>query len=183
MIGRLVRCVRVTSLATLLASSAVPSAANAGAGGMETIAAYRGTWIVRIVHHKTRYSKARTESSTVRNDCWRSVEYYACHQFADGKSAALIVYTYDATHDVYHTHAIVPGAASAPGGVLKIAGRTWTYPWQDTDDRGKTVFVRIVNTFRDPNTIDFRQEFSTDDAHWTRTADGVEHRLHSRGSP
>lgn len=173
----------VISLANLFASSAAPFAANAAARGIETIAAYRGTWIVHIVHHKTRFSKARTETSTVRNDCWRSAEYYACHQFADGKSAALIVYLYDATRDVYHTHAIVPGAAPATGGVLKIDGRTWTYPWQDTDDRGKTVYLRIVNTFRDRNTIDFRQEFSTDDTHWTRTADGVEHRLNSHGSP
>ena len=165
-----------TTLIVLLAGM---TTAPARANGLDVISAYQGSWSVRIVHHTTKYSRARTDTSTLRNDCWRSFDYYACHQFADGKSAALVVYTYDAKAHTYATHAIVGGTASANGGILTIAGNTWTYPWQDKDDSGKTVHIRIVNTFRDRNTIAFRQEFSLDNRTWIRTADGVEHRLHS----
>lgn len=108
--------------------------------------------------------------NTVRNECWRSIDYYACHQFVNGKSAESWCIP---------THVIVGGTAPASGGILQISGNTWTYPWQDKDESGKTLHARIVNTFRDSNTIAFRQEVSLDDRTWIRTADGEEHRLHS----
>lgn len=159
----------------LCAASSATVAAQTHGSGIEKISSYAGTWTSRIVHYATKYSKARVETATVRNDCWRSADYYSCHQFVDGRSSALIVYTYDAKHRLYHTHAIPQDGNPAPSGLLTITGNTWMFPWQDRDG-GKTVYVRIVNVFRNPRTIDFRQEFSLDNTHWTKTADGVEHR-------
>lgn len=159
---------------TWSAGGCVAASAESAPVGLGKIAAYQGTWNTKIVYHKTLFSKPRTEAAIVRNDCWRSTDFYACHQFVAGRSAALVVYTYDAGRDVYHTHAIVAGDAPASGGTLEIVGNRWTYPWRDRDARGKPVYLRIVNVFRNSRTIDFRQEFSYDDAHWTRSADGVE---------
>ncbi|GAC1391910.1 MAG: hypothetical protein NVSMB31_09590 [Vulcanimicrobiaceae bacterium] len=140
------------------------------------IAVYAGTWNTSIEHFATKYSKARVDSASVTNACWRSNDYYACNQIVGGKSAALIVYTYDTAGKVYHTHAVPKDGSPAQGGELRIVGNTWTYPWKDHDG-SKTVYIRILNTFRDPATIDFRQEVSLDNAHWTLTAQGVEHKV------
>ena len=61
-------------------------------------------------------------------------------------------------------------------GVLTIEGNTWTFPWQYSD-KGKVVFIRIVNIFSNRDTIDFHEGFSFDKIHWTATADGVERRV------
>ena len=45
--------------------------------------------------------------------------------------------------------------------------------WQTTED-GKTTYFRVVNVWTSATTIDFRQEFSTDQEHWTVMASGHE---------
>lgn len=143
---------------------------------IDAIMAYQGTWNATITHYKTKYSNPRSETSVVRNNCWRDGGYAACHQIVNGKSGALIVYTYDAPARVYHTHVVPPDGGAPSTGALLIDGNTWTFPWQDKDD-GKTVYLRILNVFTDSSTIQFREEFSLDDVHWTRAADGIEHRV------
>ena len=149
---------------------------EARAAGLDAIAIYNGQWHSDVTHYKTAYSKAREETSDVRNDCWRSAAYYVCDQFVSGISVALIVYTYDSKKNIYHPRPVMPDGSSPSSGTLLIAGNTWTYPWQDKDG-SKTVYIRIINTFLDRNTIQFRQEFSYDGAHWTVTARGLEHRV------
>jgi hypothetical protein len=39
------------------------------------------------------------------------------------------------------------------------------------------VYFQVVNTFTAPETIEYRQEFSEDQQHWTVTAKGLEHKL------
>lgn len=165
---------RVCSLiAGLLLFTCMPSVIRAA--GIDTISAYSGSWRSHIVHYKTAYSKARTEDSRLKNDCWRSAGYFACDQFVDGPSKALVVFTYDAPRRVYHTYAVPTDGSPAASGRLVISGNTWTFPWQD-QDKGKTVYARVVNIFRNPDTIEFREEFSLDRKHWTLTARGIEHR-------
>ncbi|MDQ2679493.1 MAG: hypothetical protein M3Y21_00495 [Candidatus Eremiobacteraeota bacterium] len=146
------------------------------AAGIATISAYAGTWHSHIEHYKTAYSKARVEDTNFRNDCWRSAGYFACDQFVNGPSAALIVFTYDPKGDVYHTYTVPTDGSPAGSGKLIIAGNTWTFPWQD-EDNGKKVYARVVNVFRDPNTIEFRSEYSLDNTHWIITGRGIEHRV------
>ncbi|MDQ2866251.1 MAG: hypothetical protein M3R51_08490 [Candidatus Eremiobacteraeota bacterium] len=172
----LVRRAAITATLVLLCSLATVQQIRAA--GIDTITAYAGTWQSHVVHYKTAYSKARTETTHLRNDCWRSAGYFACDQFLEGASKALIVFTYDTAHNVYHTYAVPTDGTPASSGKLLIAGNTWTFPWKDTD-KGRTVYGRVVNIFSAPNTIEYRQEYSYDKAHWTVTARGTEHRLSS----
>lgn len=171
---RSIRSAAPVLLAVLFAAAAATPTARAA--GIDTISAYAGTWQSHIVHYKTAYSKARTEDTHLRNDCWRSAGYYACDQFVDGPSKALIVFTYDAAHDVYHNYAVPTDGSPASSGKLLIVGNTWTFPWQEQDN-GKTVYARVVNIFHDANTIEFREEYSLDQKHWTVTGRGIEHRI------
>jgi len=66
--------------------------------------------------------------------------------------------------------------SAATSGELLISGDTWVYPWQDKDG-AKTVYLRVVNTFVDSDTIRYRQEFSLDKRHWTVASTGIERRL------
>ncbi|MBS0194304.1 MAG: hypothetical protein JSR34_08650 [Proteobacteria bacterium] len=151
--------------------------ANAKAAeGIDAIAVYAGSWKTDTVHVDTPFGKAGHETGTLRNDCWRSGEFYACHQYVDGKSAALLVFAYDPARHTYATYPIAPGATAAPAGQLLVEGNTFTFPWQSTQD-GKTTRFRVVNVFTDANHIAFRQEYSTDGVHWNTMATGSDTRV------
>ncbi len=152
------------------------AAAAAPASGIDVIAAYAGMWKSDTAHLDTPYSKAAKESATLRNDCWRSGEFYVCHQYVDGDSKAVIVFSYDAKTNAYATYPITAGADSVHAGKLVIDGNVWTFPWQTTD-KDKTTWFRVVNTFTTLNTIEFRQEYSVDQVHWIAMATGTEHKL------
>lgn len=163
-------------LVALLGLGAPAAAADNGGDAIGKIGVYAGAWKSRIVHYQTTYTKARIENLAVRNDCWRSSSYYVCDQFVNGKSAAFIVYTYNASQRLYHLQVISKDGNPPVSGVLTIEGNTWTFPWQYSD-KGKVVFIRIVNIFSNRDTIDFHEGFSFDKIHWTATADGVERRV------
>ncbi len=141
--------------------------------GIDAIQAYAGTWKTEMEHFNTAYSKAGKESTTLHNDCWKSGEFYACHQIVNGESKALIVFTYDSKTKAYTTYPIMLDGRAAGHGKLVIEGNVWTYPWEDTEN-GKTTYFRVVNTFTTPKTIEFRQEYSTDQKSWTLMAKGTE---------
>ena len=145
------------------------------AAGISAIAVYNGSWKSEITHLDTPQSKSGAEWSTLRNECWRSGDFYVCHQFVDGASKAVIVFSYNAKTNSYTTYPISPDADSVHAGKLLIDGNTWTFPWQVTVD-GKTTQFRVVNVFTDANTIEFREEYSEDQSHWIAMATGSEHR-------
>jgi hypothetical protein len=156
---------------TLLVYAASPAFAQVG--GIDWIGAYEGTWKTETEHFPTAYSKAGKESSTLHNDCWKSGDFFACHQIVNGESKALIVYTYDPQSKTYTTYPIMPDGSAAGHGKLVIVGNVWTYPWEFTEN-GKTTYFRVVNTFMAPNRIEFRQEYSTDQQNWTLMSKGTE---------
>jgi hypothetical protein len=162
-------------LAWVLATASLASAAN----GIDTIYAYEGTWKCETEHFKTAYSEPKKESTTLRNDCWRSGGYFACDQFVDGKSVALIVFTYDAKEDVFHNYAVPVDGGEASSGKLLVKGNVWTFPWQATSKtNGQPIYFHVVNVFTTPDAIEYRQEFSSDQAHWTVMSKGVEKKQH-----
>jgi hypothetical protein len=170
--------------ALLLASSSVfaaaPAPAAPSAEGVKTFARYAGTWKTDLHHVETPYSKPSNESMTVKNDCWHSEVFYVCDQNIDGAPKALIVFFYNAEDKVYGSFPITAGSESVHRGEVDVDGRTITFPWQ-INDNGKTVFMRIVNTFTSADAMDFRQEYSEDGKAWRSIATGVETRVAAAG--
>lgn len=143
---------------------------------LAVIRAYEGSWSIKIDNLDTAHSKASHEETSLRNDCWRSGGFYACNQYVNGESKALIVFTYDAEKGRYTTYPIPAGGGPAGSGALEIKGNVWTFPWEQTED-GKTTHYRVVNVFESPTKISYRREFSTDAVSWTVMATGNEVKL------
>ena len=141
--------------------------------GVDAILAYEGTWKVQGERFTTQYSTAGKEDSTLRNECWKSGAYVACNQYVNGESKVLIVYTYNDLLKMYSTYPIQPNGQPATAGRLQIVGNVWTYPWEVTQ-AGATTYFHVVNVFTGPGHIDYAQEFSPDNVHWTQMAKGSE---------
>jgi hypothetical protein len=143
--------------------------------GIDAIRAYEGAWDINIEHFDTAHSKASREHTSLRNDCWKSGGYFACNQYVDGESKVLLVFIYNQAKNEYTSYQIPPGGGETGSGKLLIDGNVWTFPWQ-TKDGDSTTYFHVVNVFVAPDRIEFRQEFSTDNAHWTVMAKGMETR-------
>ena len=138
-------------------------------------ARYAGTWNVQLTHVETPYSKPGNETMTVRNDCWRSEVFYVCDQIIDGAPKALIVFFYNAEDKIYGSFPITARSDNVHRGEVMVDGKSVVFPWQ-INDNGKTVYMRIVNTFTSAESMDFRQEYSLDGKTWEAMATGVEHK-------
>ena len=141
--------------------------------GIDAIMAYAGTWKVRGTRFATPYSKAGEEDSTLRNECWKSGEYVACRQIVNGESKVMLVFTYSDLLKMYTSYPILQNGEAATAGRLQIVGNVWTFPWEVTQG-GATTYFRVVNVFTGTDHIDYAQEFSPDNVHWTRMATGSE---------
>lgn len=165
-------------IAAVAVGLAVASVVHAGEPvGLDKLKAYAGSWQGEIHHVDTPFSKAGAESMALRNDCWRTDLYYVCEQIVGGEPKVLLVFTYDAKTDTYTSRPIPADGGPAGSGELRIQGSVWTFPWTGTDKQGKTVYFHVLNTWSSPDRIEFRQEYSTDNAHWTVMATGRETRV------
>ena len=142
--------------------------------GIDAIWAYSGVWKVEMEHFDTAQSKAGHEKT---NPCATPAGnigvYLACNQYVDGESKILLVFTCSSTDNTCTSYQIPANGAEAGKGRLVMEGNTWIFPWQVTED-GKTTYFRVVNVFTTADKIEFRQEYSTDNARWTVTAKGTE---------
>ena len=149
--------------------------------GLDVLSAYAGRWHTEVHFLDTPYSQKSDSSYELRNDCWRSAGFYACDQFVGGESKALIIYTYDADHG-YTSFPIPVGAGEVHAGHMDVQGKVWTFPWKSVKD-GKTVYFHVTNTWASPDSIQFRQEYSTDGQQWVPMADGRETRIQGTAVP
>lgn len=153
-------------------------ALSAGAGaqtqptGIDAIAGYAGEWKTQMDHVDTPYSKKGHEEATLENDCWKSGVYFACRQIVNGDPKILLVFTCKDQHDCT-SYQIPSDGGQAGSGKVVLDGKTWMFPWNSTED-GKTTYFRVVNVWTSATAIDFRQEYSTDQQHWTVMATGHE---------
>jgi hypothetical protein len=145
-------------------------------GGIETIMAYAGSWKVNGERFATAHSDAGKEESTLRNDCWKSGAYVACNQYVNGESKVLLVFTYSDLTKMYTSYPIPNDGEAAGAGRLQIVGDVWTFPWE-VSKSGVTTYFHVVNVFKGHDHIDYAQEFSPDNVHWTRMAQGSETRI------
>lgn len=141
--------------------------------GVDAVMAYAGTWKVQGERFATAHSDAGKENSTLRNDCWKSGAYVACNQFVNGDSKVLLVFTYNDKQKMYTSYPIPQDGEPASSGRLQIIGNVWTFPWQVTQG-AQITFFHVVNVFTAPDHIEYAQEFSTDNVHWTTMAKGTE---------
>ena len=149
------------------------ASAHASEDPLSVLSAYAGTWSTAVNRYDTEFSKAGVEHSSLRNDCWRSGNFYTCRQIVDGDEKALLVFIYDAERDLYRSFPIQTNSNKVFAGTLSIKGAVWTFPWE-MEDKGQQVHFRVTNTFRDPTHIDYVEEYSFDSEHWITTARGHE---------
>jgi hypothetical protein len=142
-------------------------------------ARYSGTWQMQLTKVQTPYSKPSNESMTVKNDCWRSEIFYVCDQIIDGMPKALIVFFHNAEEKRFGSFPITASSDAVHPGDVLVEGNTITFPWQ-INDNGKTISMRIVNTFTTADTMEFRQEYSEDGQKWTPMATGTEHKVSTK---
>jgi hypothetical protein len=147
--------------------------------GIDVIHGYAGDWEISIERLDTPHSKAGTEKSSLHNDCWKSGAYFACNQYVNGESKVLLVFTFDGQKNIYTSYQIPQDGSDAGSGKLVIEANVWTFPWH-VEEGGKTTWFRVVNVWTAPDRIEYRQEFSEDNAHWTVMAKGTEHRVHGK---
>jgi hypothetical protein len=143
------------------------------ADALDKLRAYEGSWKTQTENFDTPYSKAGKESAALKNECWRSAGFFACDQFVNGESKALVVFTYNSKDDVYRSYPIPADGGGTGTGKLVIKDNVWTFPWEDKDAQGK-IYFQVVNVFTAPGRIEYRREFSRDQAHWTVMAKGHE---------
>lgn len=148
-------------------------AAQQPTAGIDAIMAYSGTWKVQGERFATAYSNAGKEDTTLRNECFKSGLYVACNQYVNGESKVLIVFTYNDALKLYTSYPIPHDGQAATAGSLQIVGNIWTFPWQVTQGETTTYF-HLVNVFTGADHIDYVQEFSPDNVHWTIMAKGSE---------
>jgi hypothetical protein len=97
----------------------------------------------------------------------------------DGESKVLLVFVYSQSKNEYTSYQIPPGGGETGSGKLLIDGNVWTFPWQ-AKEGDITTYFHVVNVFVAPDRIEFRQEFSVDNAHWTVMAKGTENRTSAK---
>jgi hypothetical protein len=170
----------VMGLAALFARAQEPRkppvvAEQAPTAGIDAVMAYAGTWKVQGERFATAYSDAGKEESTLRNDCWKSGGFVACNQYVNGESKVLLVFTYNAQQKVYTSYPVPQNGDPVNAGRLQIIGNVWTFPWQVSQGVNITYF-HVVNVFTSSDRIEYAQEFSTDNVHWTPMAKGFETR-------
>lgn len=177
-----VRSIRSVSGSSALASSTTraavarenaPQAQAAPTVGLDKVTVLAGAWKTDGQSFDTDFSKAGHDTSKLRNDCWRSGEFYSCDQYINGESKTLITFTFNTGDGTYNTYAIRSGGAPATSGKLKIDGDTWTYENPQSAD-SQPPYFRTVNTFRDAGTIHFTVQYTRDNLHWITMNQGVE---------
>lgn len=150
--------------------------ASAAPSGLDVVAAYAGIWQADIQYQDTPFSKKYEAKYQLRNACWRSAGFYACNQFVDGASKALVVFTYDPLKG-YSSYPIpAEGSETVHPGRLSIEGKVWTFPWQ-VKKAGKITYFHVINTWTSEDSIEFRQEYSEDGKQWRVMAEGHEVRV------
>ena len=163
------------------AHRAAPADVASAANDVGVFARYAGTWQMQLTKVQTPYSKPSSESMTVKNDCWRSEIFYVCDQIIDGTPKALIVFFHNAEEKRFGSFPLTASSDVVHPGDVLVEGNTITFPWQ-INDNGKTISMRIVNTFTTADTMDFRQEYSEDGQKWMPMATGTERKVDSKGS-
>lgn len=169
---------KILLMAAALALPVLGSAADAPPNptpDLDRLAVFAGSWKSELENYDTPYSSAASVSSTLVNQCWKAGAFFMCNQSVNGVSRVLLVFTYKSGDSFSVTYVPADGGHAISGTVI-VAGGVWTFPGQSTK-LGQTVYFRTVNIYSNPDNIDFREEFSTDQQNWTLMSKGHQSRI------
>ena len=160
--------------AAVLAGSSFAAAADAPSP-LDRLNVFAGTWKSDTQTFKTPYSEEGSSSYTLVNQCWKAGAFFVCNQSVNGASRVLLAFSYKGG-DTYFVNYVPADSGRAVSGTVIISGGMWTYPGQQ-NKLGQTTYFRNVQIFSDNDNIDFREEFSSDNEHWTLMSKGHETRV------
>ena len=116
----------------------------------------------------------------LENRCAKVGDFFACNQFLNGKSMALVIFLplqpLENGGYVYRNQALrTDGDSSGTWSKMEIVGDRWVYSSDETD-KGKKTYWQTVNVFSGPDKIHFEVQKSDDGLKWTTTMSGDEAR-------
>jgi len=161
-------------LAALLAGFSFAAAADAPLP-LDRLNVFAGTWKSDIQNFKTPYSEEATSSYTLVNQCWKAGAFFVCNQSVDGVSRSMLVFSFEGG-DTYNEVAIPATSGHGSNGTLLVDGGVWTFPGE-THKYGQVTYFRTVDIYNGNDSLDFREEFSTDQQTWTLMSKGHETRV------
>ena len=168
-------CASPAPSATQAGLPASPKTANLASDPYAPLRLYDGRWDVAPAS-----GDKPAETVHIENHCEKVGEFFACNQFVNGKSVALVVFL--PSHSLenggyaYRNQALgVENGGSGNWGDLEIKGDRWVYSSEETDG-GKKIYHRIVNVFSGTDRIHFEVQRSDDGANWTTKMSGDEAR-------
>src|SRR5579871_3882870 len=155
---------RILFFAAALAVAATAMAADTPApsatADLDRLTPFSGTWKSDAENFDTPYSSAAKLSSTLVNQCWKAGAFFICNQAVNGVSRVLLVFTYKGG-DTYWISEVPADTGHAASSTVIVSGGVWTFPGQSTK-LGQTTYFRTVDIFNGTDSIDFREEYSTD---------------------
>ncbi len=157
--------------------------AAAGAAGLDELNRFAGIWDAPGTLLTTPYSAAARADAV--NTCGWSADhiFMICQQSLsmNGKPSHVIsIYTYDETANAYHFFNVHRNGVAST--TIAVAGDTVTYTDSFTD-KGKSVIIRTLNVWENPDRYRWRTEYSTDGgATWSPMALGTAQRRRSEAS-
>jgi hypothetical protein len=160
--------------AALLAAPALSIAADA-ASPLDRLAVFAGTWKSDTENFETPYSHASSGSYTLVNQCWKAGAFFVCNQSVDGVSRSMLVFSFKGG-DTYSEVAVSADNGVGSNGTLLVDGGVWTFPGQ-FHKLGQVIYVRTINIYNGNDSLDYREEYSTDQQNWTLMAKGHESRV------
>ena len=161
-------------IAALLAGSSFAAVADAPSP-LDRLNVFAGTWKSDTQTFKTPYSEEGSSSYTLVNQCWKAGAFFVCNQSVDGVSRTMLVFSYKGG-DTYNEAAIPADSGHASNGTVLIDGGVWTFPGE-SHKLGQVTYFRTVNIYDGNDSLDYREEFSTDQQNWTLMAKGHETRV------
>ncbi len=143
---------------------------------LDRLNVFAGSWKSESQTFKTPYSEESTSSYTLVNQCWKAGAFFVCNQSVDGVSRSMLVFSFKGG-DSYNEVAIPADSGHGSNGTVLVDGGVWTFPGE-THKYGQVIYFRTVNIYAaNSDSLDYREEYSTDQQSWTLMAKGHESRV------
>ncbi|HLX26469.1 MAG TPA: hypothetical protein VKR05_05705 [Candidatus Cybelea sp.] len=149
-----------------------------GAGPIDQLDRFSGTWHSQGTFNETPYSTAGTSSATTICNWSADHLFMICPQsvtLAGKRDDDVAIYSYDDAAGAYRFFNVRPGRITST--TITVNGNTVTYPFTFTDT-GKNVTIRTLNVWKTADLYTWRTEYTIDGgATWTLMASGTSQKI------